>query len=173
MSGVIDWLLPLLGYKKKPPPHPGDRPQILLLHIINFHLSHNMTLDVVPLLINGEEITSNVVFDVVNPGSGKVAFKANGANAELAKKAVEAAQAAFPAWSKTKPLERRKLFLKAAQLLEERKDEVTKIQQQETSVDPGFAGGFQIGVSVGMLQECGARVSTIEGSVPEPDEEGT
>jgi acyl-CoA reductase-like NAD-dependent aldehyde dehydrogenase len=131
-----------------------------------------MALNVIPLLINGEEVSSDITFDIVNPGSGEVVFKANGANAEFAKKAVDAAQAAFPAWSKTKPLERRKLFMKAAQLVRERGDEITKIQQQETSVDAGFAGGFQLNVSAGMLEECAARVSTIEGSVPEPDEEG-
>jgi len=131
-----------------------------------------MTLNVVPLLINNEEVSSDIAFDIINPDTGEAVFKANGATAELAKKAVDAAQAAFPTWSRTKPLERRKLFLKAAQLLRERGDEVTKIQQQETSVDAGFAGGFQLNVSVGMLEECAARVSTIEGSVPEPDEEG-
>src|SRR5579859_2123284 len=94
--------------------------------------------------------------------------------AKLATDVVNAAKAAFPAWSRTKPEKRRALFFKAADLLQERADEVTKIQDQETSVDiifKGFAGGFQIGVSVGMLRECGSRVSTIEGSVPEPDEE--
>jgi acyl-CoA reductase-like NAD-dependent aldehyde dehydrogenase len=131
-----------------------------------------MTFKVVPLLISNEEVSSDITFDIVNPGTGDVAFKANGATPELAKKAVDAAQAAFPAWSRTKPLERRKLFMKAAQLMRERGDEITKIQQQETSVDAGFAGGFQVNVSVGMLEECAARVSSIEGSVPEPDDEG-
>jgi acyl-CoA reductase-like NAD-dependent aldehyde dehydrogenase len=126
----------------------------------------------VPLLINGEEITSSTTFDIVNPGSGETQFKAFGADADIAKKAVDAAAAAFPAWSKTKPLVKRDLFFKAADLLQQRAEEVTKIQFQETSVHKGFAGGFQISVGVGMLRECGARVSTIEGSIPEPDEEG-
>jgi acyl-CoA reductase-like NAD-dependent aldehyde dehydrogenase len=127
----------------------------------------------VPLLINGEEVTSDITFDVVNPGSGETVFKAYGANPKLAIAAIEAAEKAFPAWSRTKPNERRALFFKAAQLLEERQEEVTKIQMDETSVDKGFAGGFQTAVSIGMLRECGSRVSTIEGSIPEPDEEGT
>jgi len=126
----------------------------------------------VPLLINGEDLTSSTTFDIVNPRSFNTEFKAYGADAALAKKAVDAAAAAFPAWSKTKPLVKRDLFFKAAQLLQDRADEVTRIQDQETGVDKGFAEGFQIMVSVGMLRECGARVSTIEGSIPEPDEEG-
>jgi len=126
----------------------------------------------VPLLINGEDVTSSTTFDIINPGNGETQFKAYAADASLAKKAVDAAAAAFPAWSRTKPLKRRELFFRAAELMQQRADEVTKIQAQETSVDKGFAGGFQIMVSVGMLRECGARVSTIEGSIPEPDEEG-
>lgn len=57
--------------------------------------------------------------------------------------------------------------------MKERVAEVTKFQVDETSVDKGFAGGFQGGVSIGMLEECGARTSSIEGAVPEPDEAGT
>src|SRR2546423_3383002 len=141
-----------------PSPNPFFHPSIVM---------HTVT-----LLINGEDLTSSTTFDSINPGSLNTAFKAYGADVALAKKAVDAAAAAFPAWSKTKPLVKRDLFFKAAQLLQDRADEVTRIQDQETSVDKGFAGGFQIMVSVGMLRECGARVSTIEGSIHEPDEEG-
>jgi acyl-CoA reductase-like NAD-dependent aldehyde dehydrogenase len=131
-----------------------------------------MTLAVIPLLINGKEVSTDTTFDVVNPSSGETVFKANGANAKLAKEAVDAAQKAFPAWSRTKPNERRALFFKAVQLLEQRQDEVTKIQMEETSMDKSLAGGFLSALSIGMLRECGSRTSSIEGSIPEPDEEG-
>jgi acyl-CoA reductase-like NAD-dependent aldehyde dehydrogenase len=132
-----------------------------------------MTINTVPLLIGGEDVTSSTKFDIINPSTGKVSFQAYGSDAKAATAAVDAAAKAFPKWSRTKPNERRDLFFKAAKLLEERAEEVTKIQLEETAVDKGFAGGFQIAVSVGMLRECGSRVSTIEGSIPEPDEEGT
>jgi acyl-CoA reductase-like NAD-dependent aldehyde dehydrogenase len=131
-----------------------------------------MTLKVVPLLINGEEVSSDTTFNVVNPASGEVVFKANGADPKLAKVAVDAAQKAFPTWSRTKPNDRRALFFKAAQLLEERQDEVINIQMKETSADKIFAGGFQVALSIGLLRECGSRTSSIEGSIPEPDEKG-
>jgi acyl-CoA reductase-like NAD-dependent aldehyde dehydrogenase len=132
-----------------------------------------MTIQTIPLLINGEEVTTGTTFDVVNPSTGETVFTAYGASAADAKAAVDAAAKAFPSWSKTKPNERRALFLKAAQLMRERVAEVTQLQVDETSVDKGFAGGFQGGVSVGMLEECGARTSSIEGAVPETDEAGT
>lgn len=131
-----------------------------------------MTLKIVPLLINGEDISSDITFEVVNPTSGDVVFKANGADPKFAKAAVDAAQNAFPTWSRTKPNHRRALFFKAAQLLEERQDEVTKIQMEETSASNPFAGRFQVALSAGLLRECGSRTSSIEGSIPELDEEG-
>ena len=132
-----------------------------------------MTVSTVPLLINGEEVATGTTFDVVNPGTGETVFKAHGASAADAKAAVDAAAKAFPSWSKTKPNERRALFFKAAQLMRERVAEVTKLQVNETAVSEGFAGGFQGAVSVGMLEECGSRTSSIEGAVPEPDEAGS
>ena len=131
-----------------------------------------MSLGIIPLLINGEDITSEVTFDVVNPGSGERVFRAYGANSKLAKAAVDAAQAAFPTWSRTKPNERRALFFRAAKLLEERLDQVAEIQMKETSADKRYAAIFQGALSIGLLQECGSRTSSIEGSIPEPDEEG-
>jgi acyl-CoA reductase-like NAD-dependent aldehyde dehydrogenase len=131
-----------------------------------------MTPNVVPLLINDEEVYSDTTFDVVNPASGETVFKASGANAELAKQAVDAAQKAFPTWSRTKPNERRALFFKAAQLLEERQDEARKLLIQETSADKSIAGGFQLALSTGMLRECGSRTSSIEGAIPETDDQG-
>jgi hypothetical protein len=46
------------------------------------------------------------------------------------------------------------------------------LQMQETSADKRFAGRFQLALSMGMLRECGSRTSSIEGAIPEPDEEG-
>jgi acyl-CoA reductase-like NAD-dependent aldehyde dehydrogenase len=94
-----------------------------------------MTIKVVPLLISGEVVHSDINFDVVNPGTGKVVFKATGATPKHATAAIDAAQKSFSAWSRTKPNTRRDLFFKAAKLLEERQDEVTEIQIEETSVE--------------------------------------
>ena len=51
---------------------------------------------------------------------------------EDARRAVEAAAAAFPAWSQALPADRQRIFLKAADMLEGRRDEVVDLLARET-----------------------------------------
>ena len=72
------------------------------------------------LLINGEWVTAEggETFETFNPATGeKLADCANASPADI-DRAVEAARAAFPAWSKTAPAERANLLLKVADLIE-------------------------------------------------------
>ena len=128
---------------------------------------------VIPLQINGKEVTTDTTFDVVNPATGKVTWKCSSASKEDAVKAVEAAQAAFPAWSRTKPSKRRDIFLKAAEVLERRGEELGEYMMTETGAQPMFAGGFNVPTSVEMLRDVAGRIVTIAGSVPVCGEEGT
>src|SRR5829696_4289923 len=59
-----------------------------------------------------------------NPYTGEVLAKVAAGTREDARRAVEAAQAAFGAWSQTPPAERQRIFLAAADILERRSDEV-------------------------------------------------
>jgi acyl-CoA reductase-like NAD-dependent aldehyde dehydrogenase len=56
--------------------------------------------------------------------------------------AIEAAAAAFDTWAATPPAERQRVFLKAADLLEERREEVVSMLARETGSTFGF-GMFQ------------------------------
>ena len=72
------------------------------------------------LLINGEWVPAEggEMFETFNPATGeKLADCANASPADI-DRAVEAARAAFPAWSKTAPAERANLLLKVADLIE-------------------------------------------------------
>lgn len=72
------------------------------------------------LLINGEWVSAEggETFETFNPATGeKLADCANASPADI-DRAVEAARAAFPAWSKTAPAERANLLLKVADLIE-------------------------------------------------------
>lgn len=72
------------------------------------------------LLINGEWVPAEggETFETFNPATGeKLADCANASPADI-DRAVEAARAAFPAWSKTAPAERANLLLKVADLIE-------------------------------------------------------
>src|SRR5512145_740245 len=77
------------------------------------------------MYIGGEWVGahSGKTFEDMNPYRGvPMALVAAGGRSD-AKRAVEAAQKAFPGWSSTLPQERRGLLLKAADLLEERRND--------------------------------------------------
>lgn len=82
--------------------------------------------------INGEwTISGDGTIDVMNPATGEqVGTVPNGGEAE-ATAAIEAAAAAFPAWSKTTVYERAELLMKWHDLLLEHKEEVGEILTKE------------------------------------------
>jgi acyl-CoA reductase-like NAD-dependent aldehyde dehydrogenase len=77
-----------------------------------------------------------------DPFTGEVVGLAPASTGDDANRAVEAAAAAFPAWSQTPPSERQRIFLEAADILEERRDEVVELLARETGATFGF-GMFQ------------------------------
>lgn len=119
----------------------------------------------VPLVIGGKEIVDGKTYPVSNPATGKVVHEAVDATAEHAVQAVEAAAKAFPAWSQTTVAERRNIFLKAAQLMETRKDELSEYMKAETGCDDIWVGA-NLSNGTECLYGCASRVCTIEGSIP-------
>ncbi|HVS84366.1 MAG TPA: aldehyde dehydrogenase family protein [Gaiellaceae bacterium] len=81
-------------------------------------------------------------YEDTDPFNGDTVATAPAGGAEDARRAVEAAAAAFPAWSKTPPAERQRIFLKAADILESRQMEVVDLLARETGSSFGF-GMFQ------------------------------
>ena len=67
-----------------------------------------------------------------NPYTGEVVSQVAAAKRADARRAVEAAAAAFPAWRETPPGVKRQLFLKAAELLESRQMEIASLMTEET-----------------------------------------
>jgi acyl-CoA reductase-like NAD-dependent aldehyde dehydrogenase len=127
---------------------------------------------VVPLIINGEEETGPATFDVVSPYTNKTCWKATSASPKDAIRAVEAAEAAFPAWSKTKPTVRRDILLKAADILDSRVEGNAEFMQTEMGADVGTSQFFVVPLSIRMLRDIAGRITSICGSVPVVEEEG-
>jgi 1-pyrroline-5-carboxylate dehydrogenase len=76
----------------------------------------------VPLVIGGRRITTREKIVSTHPGEpSRIVGRASKATAALAKKAVETADAAFPAWSRTAPAARAELLFRTAALLRERR----------------------------------------------------
>ena len=95
-------------------------------------------------------------FESLDPFTGEVVADVAAGGREDAARAVEAAHAAFPEWSTTPPAVRQRIFLRAADVLEARQDEVVSLLARETGSTFGF-GMFQAHVFVpGLLRQAAA-----------------
>lgn len=110
-------------------------------------------------------------FERANPMTGEAVTRAPAAKAKDAIAAVDAAAAAFPAWSALGPNARRKLLWKAADLLESRAAEFGALVTKETGATAGW-GGFNAMLASGMLREAAAMTTQITGEVIPSDKAG-
>jgi acyl-CoA reductase-like NAD-dependent aldehyde dehydrogenase len=94
-------------------------------------------------------------FDDLDPFTGEVVARVPDGGRADAHAAVEAAAAAFPAWAKTPPAERQRIFLKAADLLESRAEEVAGWLIRETGAAFGFSM-FQLHFVPGLFRQAAA-----------------
>ena len=78
--------------------------------------------------------------------------------------AVEAAAAAFPAWSQTSPGERRALLLKAAHSLEAKAADFAAAMAAEIGAS-GIWAGFNVHLAADMLVEAASLTTQISGEV--------
>lgn len=91
-----------------------------------------MILEPCPNFIGGEWIESKTArTPVFNPSIGEVIAECPAGSAADASAAVEAAQAAFPAWMETPPVERARVFFKFKTLLEENFEELIRLNSRE------------------------------------------
>jgi acyl-CoA reductase-like NAD-dependent aldehyde dehydrogenase len=107
------------------------------------------------LHIGGEWVDASGAgsFENRDPYTGEVVAHVASAGREDARRAIEAAAEAFPAWSQTGPGARQALFLRAADVLESRRDEVVELLARETGCTFGF-GMFQLGFTPGLLRQA-------------------
>ena len=122
------------------------------------------------MYINGEWVGAldGETYNDLNPYTGEVfAHVPSGKRAD-AKRAVDAAVAAFPAWSHTLPAERQALFLKAADILEKKQMEIVTILAEETGCTFGFAM-FQTMFTPGLLREAAAQMHQPIGEIMPAD----
>jgi acyl-CoA reductase-like NAD-dependent aldehyde dehydrogenase len=111
-------------------------------------------------------------FEDRDPFTGDVvALVPSGTRAEAAR-AIDAASQAFPAWSQTVPAERQRIFLKAADVLEGRLEEIVSLLARETGASFGF-GMFQMGFVPNLLRQTAALAYAPAGQVIPSDHPGT
>ena len=111
-------------------------------------------------------------FEDRDPYTGDTVANVPAGGAEDAKRAVEAAAAAFAEWSATPPAARQAIFLKAADVLESRRDEVVSLLARETGSTFGF-GMFQMHFVPGLFRQAAAAPYQPIGEIIPSDHPGT
>lgn len=114
---------------------------------------------------------TKATFDDYNPYTGEVYAKVPAAKRADAKRAIEAAAAAFPEWAESPPGMRRKLFLKAADIFEKRQADLVAALNEETGSTIGIAM-FQMFFVPGLLREAAAQAYNVTGEVIPADYPG-
>ena len=87
-------------------------------------------------------------------------------------RAIAAAAEAFPAWSQSPPAQRQAVFLKEADILESRRDEIVGLLARETGATFGF-GMFQMSFVPGLLRQAAAAAYAPLGQIIPSDHPGT
>ncbi|HEX3290350.1 MAG TPA: aldehyde dehydrogenase family protein [Gaiella sp.] len=109
------------------------------------------------LFIGGEFVDAEggATFDNRDPWRGDVVSEVAAGTRADARNAVEAASAAFAEWSQTPPAVRQGIFLRAADVLESREDEVVSMLARESGCTFGF-GMFQMHFVPGLFRQAAA-----------------
>jgi acyl-CoA reductase-like NAD-dependent aldehyde dehydrogenase len=125
------------------------------------------------LLIDNREIpaSSGGTFQRLNPIDGEVVTEAAAATVEDARRAIESAAAAFPAWAALGPNARRDVLENSARLLLARINELIEPMMQETGAAQPWIR-FNVKVASGMLREAAAITTQIKGEVIPTDKPG-
>ncbi len=127
-----------------------------------------------PLLIGGEWTSAQdgATFERTDPFTGRPVTEAAAGGREDARRAVDAAQAAFAEWSRTSPGARRTLLAKAADLLMARAPEIAGVMTEEVGGTFGW-GMFNCDLAARMLREAAAQTYAVTGEVIPSDVPGS
>ncbi|MBX5160710.1 aldehyde dehydrogenase [Rhizobium sp. NZLR1b] len=128
----------------------------------------------ISLLINGADraASGGRTYDRLDPFTEKLASRAAAANLEDVAAAVDAAAVAFGAWSKTGPGQRRAILMKAADIMDSKVGEFTRLMIEETGATARWAG-FNVMLAANILREAGAMTTQISGEIIPSDKPGT
>jgi acyl-CoA reductase-like NAD-dependent aldehyde dehydrogenase len=138
---------------------------------IDFHDEKNGVIPEIPLRLAGRDVFTEHRFQTINPGTGKTVAITSGAFVPEANAAVTSAQAAFHDWTKSKPEKKRNIFLRAADILEQRVPELCSYMQEETGATDTWCS-FNVHTAAEMLRDVAGRIATIQGTIPETSDEG-
>ncbi|KAH6962892.1 aldehyde dehydrogenase [Fusarium avenaceum] len=125
----------------------------------------------VPLIICGKDVVTNT-FPKIGPLENKEIWQVASASPADANSAAEAAQRAFPAWSATKPSQRRDILLRAADVMQRRRAELADIIWKELGANEHFQN-FMLDVTIEGLRDTASRIAgACTGTLPDSNHDG-
>lgn len=126
----------------------------------------------VPFFINGKEVHPERRFKVVAPATGEVVHESASASEADVRAAIDTAADAFRTWKKALPTVRRNILLKAAGIMERRKEELGGYMMAETGCPRQWAD-FNVDTAKEIILDVAGRVATLDGSLPTTRDPGT
>src|SRR5919198_5601149 len=117
------------------------------------------------LLIDGQDVETGNWRAVHDPATGEVLAEVADGSAEDARRAVEAGRAAFERgdWSRITPGERAAVLDRLADLLEERADEVARVESRNTGKPLKFSTAFDLPLTIDNLRYFATAARNLEG----------
>ncbi|MGX1101157.1 aldehyde dehydrogenase [Amorphus sp. MBR-141] len=116
--------------------------------------------------------SSGHTYEHRNAVSGDVVTRAASAGADDATLAADSAHAAFAAWSRTGPTERRRILLAAADCLEAKTAEFISVMASEIGASQLWAG-FNVMLAANLFREAASLATQIQGETIPTDKPGT
>ena len=125
------------------------------------------------LIIDNQSVAaqSGATFTRNHPHSGEVVTSAAAGSVADAVAAADSAQAAFQAWRKSGPSERRRLLLKTADVLESMTPQFIEAMGAEVGAS-GLWAGFNVFLAAGVFREAASMVTQIQGETIPTDKPG-
>ena len=108
--------------------------------------------------------SSGKTFEDHNPYTGDVYANVPAGNAGDARSAIDAAKAAFPEWAATPPAAKRQIFLKAADVMESRQDDLVQAMMEEVGGTIGISM-FQMGFVPGLFRMAASAAYDVKGEI--------
>ncbi|KAH6968124.1 Aldehyde/histidinol dehydrogenase [Fusarium avenaceum] len=126
----------------------------------------------IPLIINGQQVQTSESSPVISPLTGKEVWSFSCASKDQVHEAVQNAHDTFSVWSQTKVATRRDILLKAASIMEKRREELGGYMHHEIGANQ-FYQDFILGLTIEGLKDTAGRIAgAVQGFTPESTHEG-
>jgi salicylaldehyde dehydrogenase len=125
------------------------------------------------LIIDNQHVSASggATYARVHPINGTVVTTAAAGKVEDAVKAADSAAAAFKSWSQTSPSERRRILLKAADVLEAKTPEFIQVMASEVGASELWSG-FNVMLAANLFREAAGLATQIQGETIPTDKPG-